>query len=402
MTKLEALELIRNGESSYVEFKLDSIYPNDLAEVFVAFANVSGGTVLLGIDDSGNVEGLSRDKIEEWVINICRNNCDPGILPLIETIEIEAEKKIMVVIIPKGLESVYKTNRGRYLIRVGSTIRDASLEELSRLFQQRGKIHFDVTPVANAGLNQIDMSRIKYYWEVIRKMNLDTMLSKLEDLLINSQIMIQTEEGKILTIAGTLLFTSNPQRFLPQAGITAVKFKGNDMSYDIMDREDIEGSLINLFNEEGRIIEYGVIEKAIKFVERNTTTFSYMEDIVRKDVPQYLKESLRETIVNAVTHRHYSIIGSKIRLFIFEDRLEVRSPGKIPNTITIEQMKVTSHYDRNPVIAKFLQHFGYSEDIGLGIPNKIIKLMKEHSGIEPELKEIGEEFILTLFPAKPK
>lgn len=402
MTRLELLELIRNGENSYVEFKLDFISPNDLGEVIVGFANSDGGKVLLGINDNGDIVGITKDKLEEWVINVCRNNCEPGVIPFIETIEVEPSKKVMIVTIPKGLGSIYKTNRGRWLIRVGSTSRDASPEELARLFQQRGVVHFDIAPVPNTGFDHLDMQRVRYYWEVKRKLNLDEIETKLEDMLVNSQVLTQTNEGKFLTIAGALIFTKDPGRFLPQAGITAVRFKGDDLSYETLDREDIEGSLINAYDEKGEILEHGTIEKAIRFVERNTSTFSYMDGIVRKDVPQYLKESLREAIVNAVAHRHYSIIGSKIRLFVFKDRLEVRSPGKLPNTVTIEQMKTSCHYARNPVIVRFLQHFGYVEDIGLGVPNKIIKLMKEHSGKEPELREIGEEFIVTLFPAEPK
>jgi len=401
MTKLELLEIIRNGENSYIEFKLDTISPNELAEVFIGFANSDGGKVLLGISDSGEIIGITREKLEEWIINVCRNNCDPWIIPFIETLEVEPSKKVMVVTIPKGLSSVYKTNRGRWLIRVGSTTRDASSEELSRLFQQRGVVHFDIAPVPNTGFDQLDIRRVKYYWEVIRKIRIDEIEMKLTDLLVNSQIMTQTDEGRFITIAGTLIFVRNPERFLPQAGITAVRFKGNEMTYETSDREDIEGSLVNLYDDYGNIIEYGVIEKAIGFVERNTSTFSYMNGIIRKDVSQYRKESIREAIVNAVSHRHYSIIGSKIRLFIFNDRLEVRSPGRIPNTVTIEKMKTSCHYARNPVIVKFLQHFGYVEDIGLGIPDKIIKLMREHSGKEPELRESGEEFIITLFPAEP-
>lgn len=89
MTKLEILEFIRNGESSYIEFKLDSVNPNDLAEVFVGFANSDGGKVLLGINDNGDIAGITRNNIEEWVINICQNNCEPGIIPLVETVEVD-------------------------------------------------------------------------------------------------------------------------------------------------------------------------------------------------------------------------------------------------------------------------------------------------------------------------
>ncbi|GFP24212.1 ATP-dependent DNA helicase RecG, partial [Candidatus Hakubella thermalkaliphila] len=103
-------------------------------------------------------------KIEEWVINICRNKCEPGIIPLVETVEVGPAKKVMVVTIPRGLGSVYKTNRGRWRIRVGSTTREASTEELARLFQQRGMVHFDIAPVSKVGFVQLDMRRVRYYW----------------------------------------------------------------------------------------------------------------------------------------------------------------------------------------------------------------------------------------------
>jgi ATP-dependent DNA helicase RecG len=402
MTTPELLEIIRNGENSYTEFKLDSIGPNELAEVFVGFANSDGGRVMLGAGDNGDIAGITKDKLEEWVINVCRNNCEPGIIPFIETLEVEPSRKVMTATIPKGLGSVYKTNRGHWLIRVGSTTRDASPEELARLFGQRGVVHFDIAPVPKAGLGDLDMRRVRYYWEEIRKIRWSEVGARLQELLINSQIMARMDDGKFLTTAGALIFGRSPERFLPQTGITAVRFKGDDMAYETLDREDIEGSLVNSYDDEGKVIEYGVIERAVRFVERNTSTFSYMDGIVRKDVPQYHKYSIREAVVNAVAHRHYSIIGSKIRLFIFNDRLEVRSPGRIPNIVTIEQMKTSCHYARNPVIVKFLQHYGYVEDIGLGIPDKIIRLMREHSGREPELKEAGEEFMVTLFPAEPK
>lgn len=248
MISLDLLKLIRNGQSSYTEFKLDTASPNELAEVFVGFANSGGGRVLLGVDDDGDIVGITRGKLEEWVINICRNNCEPGIIPLVETVEVETSKKVMVVTIPKGLGSVYKTNRGRWLIRIGSTTRDASAEELARLFQQRGVVHFDIAPVPKAGLEHIDMRRMEYYWQVIRKTNLNEIGTRLEDLLVNLQIMTHTEEGKFLTVAGTLIFVSEPERFLPQAGITAVRFRGNDMSYETLDREDIDGSLVNSYD----------------------------------------------------------------------------------------------------------------------------------------------------------
>jgi ATP-dependent DNA helicase RecG len=221
MTTPELLEIIRNGENSYTEFKLDSIGPNELAEVFVGFANSDGGRVLLGVGDNGDIAGITKDKLEEWVINVCRNNCEPGIIPFVEMLQVESARKVMIATIPKGLGSVYKTNRGRWLTRVGSTTRDASPEELARLFQQRGVVHFDIAPVPKAGLGDLDMRRVRYYWEEIRKIRWSEVGARLQELLINSQIMARMDDGKFLTTAGALIFGRNPERFLPQTGITA-------------------------------------------------------------------------------------------------------------------------------------------------------------------------------------
>ncbi len=122
-----------------------------------------------------------------------------------------------------------------------------------------------------------------------------------------------------------------------------------------------------------------------------------MEGIKRAEALQYPVEPIREGIVNAVAHRNYAITGSKIRLFIFQDRIEIHSPGKLPNTVTIENIKRTAHYTRNPELYKLLAQHGYAEDIGLGIPQKIIRRMLDHNGKGPKLEESGEEFILTLF-----
>lgn len=400
MNKIELLEMIKNGENSYVEFKLDSISPNELAEEVVAFINSDGGIILFGVDDNGDIEGITRTDLEEWIINICRNNCDPGILPFFEIIKgVEVNKDIGILRIPRGF--VHKTNRGRWLIRAGSTKRDATTEELARLFQQRGLVHYDIAPVPRTAVKDIDIDRLNYYWSYILKRDKEELERNLENLLVNTRIMVETKEGRFLSIAGALVFAKNPQNFLPQAGITAVRFRGNEPDYETLDRKNIEGTLVNSYSKDREVKEYGVIDLAVKFVEENTSIFSTMKGIVRQDIPQYRRESIREAIVNAVAHRHYSITGAKIRLFIFDDRLEIRSPGRIPNTVTIEQMKVTSHYSRNPEIVKFLTHYGYVEDVGLGIPNKILRLSFQHSGIEPKLEEHGEEFIVTIFPAKP-
>ncbi len=406
MTKSEFLEIINNGENSGVEFKLDDISPPQLAEEIIAFVNFEGGMILLGVDDTGKIQGIKRNKIEEWIMNVCRENVIPGIIPYFEKIKFD-DKEIAVIKIPKGVAKPYQTKTGKFLIRVGSTKRLASREELVRLFQTSAMIHYDITPIENTSIWELDIRKIEDYFLKFRGLNISQNIpsypspviesNQLERLLINTEIMIEMKGEKLVTIAGMLLFGKNSQQYLFQSGITAAAFKGTELDYEAYDKREISGTLIDLENELGEILEPGIIDQAIKFVMQNTRVSSTLKGNKRVDRPDYPAQSIREAIVNAVAHRDYSIIGSRIRLFIFEDRIEIKSPGKLPNTVTIEKMKEGCSFARNPTIVRFLQNYGYMEKFGLGIPMKIIKMMREYTGKEPELKEYQEEFSLTLY-----
>ena len=153
----EFLEIVKNGESSKTEFKTDDVHPNSLAEEIVAFANFEGGVIFIGVDDSGEIKGYSRADMEEFVVNICRNNIKPSIIPLIEKIVIN-DTKVLVVSIARG-ETAYCTNRGLYYIRVGSTKQTPSQQEILRLFQIKNILQFDETPVLKASVNSIDIKK---------------------------------------------------------------------------------------------------------------------------------------------------------------------------------------------------------------------------------------------------
>lgn len=398
MTKSELMEIINNGENSGVEFKLDDIQPNELAEEIVALANLEGGMILFGVDDAGKICGIKRDRIEEWVMNICRENVVPAIIPYFEKMRFDEGKIVAILKISKGVNKPYQTNRGKFSIRVGSTKRLATKEELARLFQSAQIVHYDLTPIYNTSISDLDMRKIKDYFFKFRELIIDEYSTEwIEKLLINTEILIESDGEKLVTLAGMLLFGKNPQRHLFQSGITAAAFKGTELDYEAYDKKELSGTLIDLENELSEIVESGIIDQGIKFIMQNTRVSSTLKGNKRVDRPDYPRSSIREAIVNAVAHRDYSIVGSKIRLFIFEDRIEIKSPGKLPNTVNIEKMKEGCSFARNPIIIKFLQNYGYMEKFGLGIPMKIIKMMREYTEKEPELKESGEEFSLTLY-----
>lgn len=155
MTRTELLELIRNGENSGVEFKQDTIEARALAKELVAFANFAGGRVLLGVEDDGSVAGITRSNIEEWVMQACRDKIRPELIPFFEIVkEVEPGKHVAVVQIEAGwsVHHVWHNNHRTYYIRVGTTCREASQEELERLFQRRGSVRAELRAISGATL----------------------------------------------------------------------------------------------------------------------------------------------------------------------------------------------------------------------------------------------------------
>jgi len=392
MTKLELLELIQNGENSWVEFKRDDRttkdFSGDFAKEVVAFSNGRGGKIIIGVEDNGNIAGLSGEGFEEWVMNICRTLVHPGVIPFYEEIKIDELCKSAVVHIDMGYSKPYYIERGErrvYYIRVGSTSREATREELARLFQASGAYHYDVAPLPTTSFESLDQNRLAEYFKKYRSKDLTTLHPvEVKKLLINSDILKQTEYGEVASVGGLLFFGKEPQRFLPQSGITFALFRGTEVTEEYFERADIEGTATRL------------IDETVKLIQKNILHIAHVKGLKRKEV-SIPKEVLREAITNAVAHRDYTILGARVRVYMFTDRIEVRSPGSLPNTVTIEKMKVGSiSVARNPFIVNYLVELKYVERLGRGILF-IIQKMEHLKAPSPLLEEKEDEFILTLY-----
>ena len=400
-TKTELLEIIANGENSGVEFKRDVLQNHDLAKELVAFSNLEGGRVLLGVDDDGNIVGLTRDRLEEWVMTACRDKIRPGIIPFFETIKgVEPNKDVAIVRVPRGgdVHSQWHNNRNTYYIRVGTQSREPTHQELSRLFQQRGTFRADLRPISGATINDLDRRRLKDYFGRVRQQYVpeDDDEAGWQTLLVNTEIMV--EEG--VTLSGMLLFGQVPNRFLPQAGIDAAAFPGAEKDYAAIERVALRGPMTPLMDHRGNLLDSGLVEQAVDFVRRNTTVTAVIEDGARRiEKRTYPAEVIRESVVNAIIHRDYLLANTDIELAIYQDRLEIISPGKLPNGITPERMRAGTRAARNQLLKDVMRDYGYLEHMGMGVPRKIIKGMKEHNGSNPDLIEEDERFTVRLFSA---
>jgi ATP-dependent DNA helicase RecG len=399
LTRTDLLEIIRNGENSGVEFKRDVIQNNDLARELVAFANFSGGMLLLGVEDDGSVSGITRDKLEEWVMTACRDKIRPGIIPFYELLkDVEPGKDVAVVQVTRGLDvhALWHNNKNVYFIRVGTQSREPTTEELSRLFQRRGAVRSDLRPVSGAKLDDLDRRRLQNYFRQVRGQEApgEGDDAGWQSLLFNTEFIV--EDG--ITVSSILLFGRNPNRFLPQAGIDATAFPGKEKDYDARERASLRGPMTPLLNEKSEIVDAGLVEQAMAFVQRNTTVTGGLEKdgARRNERPDYPQEAIREAIVNALVHRDYMLSGTDIELLIFDNRIEIVSPGRLPNGITPARMLTGTRATRNQFIKDVMKDYRYIEHSGMGVPNKIVKSMKAHNGTQPELIEDGERFMIRL------
>ena len=392
-------EQLRAGEDARAEFKevhvagrsVRSPNTEEIAGEMVAFANAEGGFLFLGVDDAGLVKGLPDETVgivEAWVVNVATNNCDPPIRPLIRKIRLSTPAGGVVLVMLVELRRslyVHRTSGGRYYARVGSTKRDLTAQELARLVQQRGRSFvFDEQAVPDATEEDIDRSTLAAFFG-------DAPSLSWPNLLRNTRVIAEDEAGVGRpTVAGLLAFGSAPRRYLPSAFIEAAVYRGRRLSSEnLVHSDSIDGSATSQIDDATAFVNRFMLRPARK-------------PVGRVDYPQYEIGAVYEAVVNAVAHRDYSISGSKIRLFLFDDRLELYSPGSLPNTLTLETMPFRV-FTRNQLLVSFLSKIrsrrtgrAYLESRGEGV-RRILEASEQHSGKRPEYRLLDQELLLTIW-----
>ena len=387
----ELQSLISGGESQFTEFKRELDNTESIAGEIVAFANRDGGTLLIGVADDGTILGVvDGEATVQRLTNICRDRCVPPISPVV-TQEIADNKEVVVLRVLPDLnrQKPYRTLGGRFYVRVNRDKKDATGRELIRIAQAAGELHYDESPVYGTTLDDLSLAAFSNYHQRQFGIPLTEQLQEssipLETLLHNLRL-IHTMDGQVtLSVACVLLFGQSPQQFMPQSRLSAVAFAGTDETADIFDRHEIDGRLP------------AIIDETQAFLSRNIRRPAREHGFHREDVPLYDDTALGEAVVNAIAHRDYSLSGSQIRLFLFDDRIEVRSPGRLPNSVTLENIRLGVHAERNRAIATLLTQLGYMSAIGTGVPRLIIRLSRQLSGREPEFKLVGEELRVTIW-----
>ncbi|MDE0485224.1 MAG: putative DNA binding domain-containing protein [Candidatus Poribacteria bacterium] len=386
-------EKIHLGEDATIESKREMPRRSNLADEIAAFANAKGGVILIGVDNGSEIVGLDRqelNKAEKTVIEICQDSIDPIVLILTEKLRID-DKNLLKIEVPRSL-FVHKTSNG-YFIRQGSSKREMSPEQLARLFQTRSQariISFDEQFVPNTNQKTL---REPLYRRFITE---GAAEDEIEDLLLKRRLFVKEGEEIRASVAGILMCHEKPDDYLYNSYIQAVLYRGKEKdANDQLDSKDFRGPL------DKQIID------AMDFTGRYNAVAA-KKDIGRIDIPQYSMRAIFEAIVNAVVHRDYSKTSSKIRLFMFDDRLELYSPGALANTVTVDNLRY-SQATRNELLARLLseltlddemrrqvvrRHFLERRGEGVGI---ILNESEELSGKPPVYEVFDDELRLTIF-----
>lgn len=408
-------ERIILGEDTYLECKevrfangkLREPAQNDLADEFAALANGRGGTLVLGVTNkTRDVLGVPRDRldaVEERLFQVCVDSIEPPVIPVIERLTLPdsagVSRNVIAVEIPRSL--FVHRSPGGYYVRVGSSKRPMPTELLARLLEERSstrRIRFDESPVSSATLADL---KDPFWRRFLRSPSRDSP----QEQLVKLAMLAEDESGQPRpTVAGLLMGAKDPEVFLPGAFIQAVAYQGTaiaaptEQAYQ-RDAADITGPLDRQ------------IFGACDFVRRNMRTAARkLPGGGREDLPQFDMLAVFEAVTNAVAHRDYAITGSKVRLRLFDDRLELYTPGHLPNTMTPESLEyrqvsrneaVTSLLARCPVVRpEIASHRSHIMDKrGEGVPI-ILSRSEALSGRRPDYRMADEsELILTLYAA---
>lgn len=338
----ELLTQIVLGEDSSRQFKVDIKNADSLASEMAAFANTNGGIIFIGVADDGLMPGLSAQdvgRVNQLISNAASRLVHSPLAVLTENVAIGNGRIAIVLTVPKGIDKPYFDKNGVIWLKAGADKRRVnSKEELRRLFQITNQFHADELPT-KAGIDRMDKLRFRDFLRDVYKMDYPDSPAELTLLLQNMNLA--TDDG-MLNLAGVLLFAEQTEWIVPQFVVKAIRYPGNRIhATDYLDTEDFSGPLPKLF------------EGALAFVMRNLHKVQAGRGVNAPGLAEIPEAVFEELLVNALVHRDY-LVSAPIRLFIFDDRIEIISPGHLPDNLTVEKIRSGNSNIRNPILVSYI------------------------------------------------
>ncbi|NUM43015.1 MAG: putative DNA binding domain-containing protein, partial [Leptospiraceae bacterium] len=359
MNAIELLDIISAGETSKVQFKREIDNDDSIAAELIALSNSKGGIILFGVEDKkGTVLGLNYEQLQLYnnrIATIANEKIKPQIFLYTEVVSVPsgtAEKKILVVEVSEGIAKPYKDKNGTIWIKQGSDKRRLiDNNEQVRLFQQSGILYLDEMVIPQTSIDDINLVKVEQYIKVIQKREADEKIEISEALLTNLNILKDAR----LTLGGLLFFAKNPQKYRPAFCIKAISFFGNSIGgTDYRSSQDIEGTIPEIF------------EDTMRFFKTNLYHIQAGQNFNSIGKLEVSQTALEELLQNALVHRDYSK-NSPVRVMIFDDRIEIISPGTLPNSLTVENIKMGNAVVRNNLLVSYCSKLMNYRGFGSGV-----------------------------------
>lgn len=377
-------KIISPAESTTVEWKQSLAEKDDIIKTIAAFANTEGGKIFVGVSDAGELKGIALGKgaIENFT-NAIHQNLDPMLHPKITPLKIIG-KQILVVDVVRSMDKAVLAF-GRPYKRVGKSTVKMSKAEYERLILEKHKaeLSFDSQPCKGAKAADISKEKLLAFIKKAKEERGLGVSPQAPVMDILSRLKLTTKDKKI-TNAAILLFGKDPQDFFLQAELKAIRFRGYDVTGEMIDFKTIGADAITL------------LEKAENFIFEHIPMKAWIESgkLQRQEKWLYPPKAIREALANALAHRDYRS-SAKVQVRIFDDRMEIWNPGILPPELTFEKLKRTHEsVPSNPLIARAFFWIKYAEEVGTGT-NKIVQWCKKWGLADPRFEEAGGSFVVT-------
>lgn len=358
MTEAELLQILMRGEDSRHQFKREVHNADSIAAELAALANSGGGRLFLGVCDGGRIAGLDAaniQRINQLLSNAASQHVRPPIHPITDNIQTK-HGVVMAITVPDGLSKPYIDNQGRIWVKNGSDKRHVTArEEIQRLFQRAGLVYADVIPVTGTSEDDINEKAFTAYFER-RYGQIPGLAEQPQSQLLQN---LGLGDGHELNLAGLMLFGTHPQRYRPAFEVKAVAFPGlvlHDSRY--VDSEDIGGTLLEQY------------QRSFAFIKRNLRHIQADQGFNSLGQLEIPEQALEELLVNALIHRDY-FTSASIRLMVFADRVEMISPGHLPDSLSTEAIRLGATNRRNPTLTEHAIHILPYRGLGTGIPRAL-------------------------------
>ena len=375
MNETELHQRLTQGEDSRHQFKRDATNADSLAAELAAFANSGGGTLFIGVNDDGSVAGLDTAdirRLNQLLSNASSPHVRPPVHPLTENVRTTGGI-IMIVTVPDGLSKPYLDAQGRLWVKQGADKRHVtSREEMQRMFQRSGLVRADRVPMADSSSADLDQKAFSRYFERRYGHPVDASGSTLDQVLQNMGL----GDGRELNLSALMLFGLHPLRWYPAFTIKAVAFPGQVIWDDrYLDSEDINGTLIEQY------------QRAMAFLKRNLHHVQRGRGFNTPGLLEIPEVVLQELLVNALVHRDY-FTSASIRLLVFADRVEIISPGHLPDSLSLDDVRHGKTNRRNPTLTEHAFQLLPYRGLGSGIP----RALQEWPRLELINDEAGNQF----------